>query len=481
MGLLSDQCAEWFPLSRRLKEWSTMECHCYLRNTQDLLSDGETPNERRFGVPFKFRLKQWSNTTVFLRKTNLDYINSVQKSCQVYSLDMHCTWRIWKGDMLVADIEEWEQMDASETFAKRLSAKEVLTPIRVYKFIFPIADEKVKLTGWDQVLRPSTLIRDRPERWEAQGNLQGESDGSSSTPLQDSSWYDGEARNDFWSISGNFIYRHHVEPRVKLYVPKEESFAIPLRCIDVTSTTNTSLVVMLEKHIDDYWNVDGDREVSDSWTGFKRFNCVEWKSTGWLYMVRGETDKKTNDMKAGLSVARDLEKDMSDASKLKEKQKWAIEKPKLDSARRLRGVCFVDPADKDFKDIMKNVRRKEEMLMPAAIICKLQRDTDRETCRTVEEPKTKYACIVQADESLRNRMEGYFFTRIMKIALHGKGLNSLSHNNFARKFILMPSSCNETTRCKGSSGENMRKTQEDTRMAADKCQKQKLGDRRSKE
>ena len=29
-----------------------MECYCYLRNIQDLLSDGKTPYERRFGIPF---------------------------------------------------------------------------------------------------------------------------------------------------------------------------------------------------------------------------------------------------------------------------------------------------------------------------------------------------------------------------------------------------------------------------------------------
>ena len=63
---------------------------------------------------------------------------------------------------------------------------------------------------------------------------------------QDPSWYDGEARNDFWSISGIFIYRHHVVPRVKLYVLRESSFPIPLKLIDVTSAS-TSLDVMLEK------------------------------------------------------------------------------------------------------------------------------------------------------------------------------------------------------------------------------------------
>ena len=30
-----------------------MECYCYLRNVQDLLADGKTPYERRFGEPFK--------------------------------------------------------------------------------------------------------------------------------------------------------------------------------------------------------------------------------------------------------------------------------------------------------------------------------------------------------------------------------------------------------------------------------------------
>ena len=35
-------------------EWwaDSMECYCYLGNIQDLLSDGKTPYERRFGTPF---------------------------------------------------------------------------------------------------------------------------------------------------------------------------------------------------------------------------------------------------------------------------------------------------------------------------------------------------------------------------------------------------------------------------------------------
>ena len=45
-----------------------------------------------------------------------------------------------KGDILVADIEELEILDASETHARRLNVKGVITPKSGEHFIFPIAD-----------------------------------------------------------------------------------------------------------------------------------------------------------------------------------------------------------------------------------------------------------------------------------------------------------------------------------------------------
>ena len=57
---------------------------------------------------------------------------------------------------------------------------------------------------------------------------------------------DAEARADFWSIQGDFICRHHNEPRVQLYVPKEETYLIPLKCMDVTRSAHTDLDVVQE-------------------------------------------------------------------------------------------------------------------------------------------------------------------------------------------------------------------------------------------
>ena len=52
---------------------------------------------------------------------------------------------------MVADIEELEKMDASEIYATRLNAKEVLTPMKGDKFIFPVVDATVKIFGENSV------------------------------------------------------------------------------------------------------------------------------------------------------------------------------------------------------------------------------------------------------------------------------------------------------------------------------------------
>ena len=74
---------------------------------------------------------------------------------------------------------------------------------------------------------------------------------------------------------------------------------------------------------------------------------------------------------------------MSDASKRKAKQKWAIEKPKLDNARQLRGLFFIEPNDEEFKLTMKAARRKLEVPMPAALPCKIPIKSSGETHRKI--------------------------------------------------------------------------------------------------
>ena len=86
-------------------------------------------------------------------------------------------------------------------------------------------------------------------------------------------------------------------------------------------------------------------------------------------MVRGKTDKKASDIQARSFMARTLD-EICKTAKLKERQKWAIEKPKLDNARRLPGIYFIEPEDMEFKELIKNARRKLETPMAPAMPCK---------------------------------------------------------------------------------------------------------------
>ena len=104
----------------------SMECYTCLRNVTDLLSGGKTPYERRFGQPFKrpiipfgslveyhpFSAKDQSRIHHFGKKV----LPGLFLGCALYA------GGIWKGDVLVADLEELETMDASEIYSKRLNA-----------------------------------------------------------------------------------------------------------------------------------------------------------------------------------------------------------------------------------------------------------------------------------------------------------------------------------------------------------------------
>ena len=68
-----------------------------------------------------------------------------------------------------------------------------------------------------------------------------------------------------------------LKTRDKLHSPREESFPIPLKYIDVSRTTHTNVDFKQEKRIDDCWNVDGSRDLSDPWTGFTQFVLLEEK------------------------------------------------------------------------------------------------------------------------------------------------------------------------------------------------------------
>ena len=169
-------------------------------------------------------------------------------------------------------------------------------------FHVSFADGTAKLSGRDYEFRESTRRREPTVRSEdLSGEIHVDPGESQSTETTDNA----EVCADFWSIQGDFIYHHHIEPRVQLYVPKEETFLIPLKNIDVNLPIRTDLVVLQKKRLTII-------VMSQTFVRFlKRIYKVHFIENGIskrIFVVGVEIDKDSNDFQAWLCMARSMDK-----------------------------------------------------------------------------------------------------------------------------------------------------------------------------
>ena len=121
-----------------------------------------------------------------------------------------------------------------------------------------------------------------------------------------------------------------------------------------------------------------------------------------------------------------------------EKKKWSNEKPKLDNVGRLRGIYFLDPEDMEFKETIRSARKnwKHQRLQPC-LSRHARKSKHGETRSKTNDFKSKFACILEASESTRLRMEESL-PNYHEDHIAGRGDNSLQHYNLVHKFIPMP-------------------------------------------
>ena len=157
---------------------------------------------------------------------------------------------------------------------------------------------------------------------------------------------------------------------------------------------------------------------------------------------------------------------MGKNAKLKEKQKWSEEKIHLDNARKLRGICFIDLEDKEFKDTIKNARKKLETSVAPAMPCKIMNNCGSGGS---DKNKTKLACILEGNESTRMRM-GNSEPHNHEDHIAGKGENSLQHYNLVHKFIPVSQAVKIPSK-ESSGGQGMGKIGENFGVELDESQK----------
>ena len=101
-------------------------------------------------------------------------------------------------------------------------------------------------------------------------------------------------------------------------------------------------------------------------------------------------------------------------------------------------MCLVSQSDEEYKDILKNARRKLETPMAAAMPCKRAFSqasirepfaTNTEKAKTAE-AKTSFSCIAEAHESTRQRSES--------VTLRARGVQDALKSGTGKKGVQTP-------------------------------------------
>ena len=329
---------------------SMERCTC-LRNVTDLFSDGKTPLWKTFWSNHSndrsFRVVHWLSGALYLRRISRESINLERKSYSDCSSDTLCTrvefervtywlqtlrsWKRWthrKSTGKDSMRKKWYFPEKKENlfFQSKMDDQNPWRSSGPENFHFSYGNdqfkEKISLIFY---LNQKGLFHHLTTRFRMPVKRL-----MSSGPCQETS------------------YTAIVAPRVKLYSPNEESFTIPLKCIDASWTICTNFDVKEEKRIDDYWNIDGSRDLSDPWTSFTQFTWLEEKHPdGYMWSGVRLTRKQKTSRPDHLWP--ELWKSMGKHAKLKEKQRWSEEKLHLENARKFRKIYVIDPEDMNSK------------------------------------------------------------------------------------------------------------------------------------
>ena len=321
MRLLKELCAEW--------KKAPVQCCCnqvwmkiggqipwnvtpVCETSQICCLMGRRPMKDVLGNHLKdrsFRLVHWLSITLFLRRTSQEPVNLERKFYLDCSSDTLFTrgefGRVtyWSQTLRVGDDgrignllkkTQCERGDISQRRRIHFSSRRWTN------------QNPWRRSGTENI----TLVRHRPIQGESNIDFLGESEGSLPPP-HDSLPDAGEAINDFWSMSGILIFRHHVEPRVKLYSPREESFSIPLFFWRIQNYSYESGCQAGETH---RWSLEYRWITRLVWSldRFHSIYSIRSETFRRIFVVQEETDKKAVNIQARSFMARTLKRNVKE-------------------------------------------------------------------------------------------------------------------------------------------------------------------------
>ena len=408
----------------------SMECYTYLRNVTDLLSDGKTPNERRFGQPFKGPIFPVCSLVEYHPITAKDQTTIHQFGKKVF-LGLFFGYALyaggnWKGDVLLADLEELETMDASEIYSKKDSMRK--------RWYFP--KKKENLFSNRRWTNQNPWRRSRPENIHldtASSNSRRKSHRFSwgiRTDSSTTSWLISGCRwSDKWFLV--HVRKLHIPPsrRTQSRTLLAERRIIPYSTEIHWRLQNYKYEFGCQARETHWWLLEY-RWVSRLVRSLDKFHTIYStgrKSSRRIYVVRGEINEKTADIQARSFMARTLwenGKECQAEGKAKSSISTTHENCEESILSTLRSRIFRRP-----------LRMKHRRL--PLCLAKFLRTGRIVGVVGLTELKTKLACILEASDSTRLHM-GESLPNHHEDHIAGKVDNSLQHFHLVHKFIPLP-------------------------------------------
>ena len=399
-----------------------MECFTFLRNVTDLLLMGRPHVRDVLGNHVKDRSFHLVHGWVLP-----DNCEGPVKNPSIWKESL--TWivprlRIVRGGEF-GRVTYWSQ--TLRSWRRWTHQKSVRKDSMRKRWHFPNMENLFFLSQMDES-KPLEEIRNwehppRPIEGESIIDFLGESEGSLPQP-HDSLPDAGEAMNDFWSMSGSFIYRHHVEPRVKLYSPREESFPIPLKTL--TSPELHTQIWMLSKSAASMIIGTSMGQEMCLTIGQVSLSSLYWMKNQ-IFVFREEINKKTADIQDRSFMARTLGENGKAKVVTWKNQNSMMQEEFISLTLRTRNSR---------RQWRMPARNWKYQWLPLCFARWARTVRIGWLVGEFNEIKSKLACILEASESTRLRMVESLPNHHEDHIL-GKGANSLQHYNLVHKFIPM--------------------------------------------
>lgn len=299
--------------------WSeAMECYSFLRNIVDILKDGKTAFEKRFG-------ESWYGPCLHfgeLVEYQPDKPSAVSR-CHRYGNKTlpgifvgykEDAGGRWSGELKIVDVEELSTAaDIEHVYVKHILHKQVYEARSEQgQPSFPLAEGKLTQSGTSKTFRRERLLRPKMDTEDAQQPQQEEEEedpnddpepkvnpqdyptlldppeavnqelvqppGPDLDPLYD--------ERDYWSMTNDTLTRVHRTPGTELFVPEEfdpnetdhlhaTSCPFPTEYLDVWRLTKTDIHEIADSEVLDFrFGEQRSRELPDSWTGTTTFDIL---------------------------------------------------------------------------------------------------------------------------------------------------------------------------------------------------------------